>query len=77
MVERLGKVLYRMACFAAVVLAAGAVWVLIQVDDWSPRLIGLAIAPPVVAWLVGRACLTVFAGRKSKPDSPSSWLRSG
>ena len=77
MVERLGKVLYRMACIAAVVLAAGGVWVLIQIDDWSPRLIGFVIAPPVAAWLIARACRTVFAGRQSKPDSPSPLLRSG
>jgi hypothetical protein len=68
MAERLGDVLYWLGCVVAILLAAGAAWVLLDTRNSRPEMIApgfiaFVFAPAVVVWLVGRACRYVLAGR--------------
>lgn len=62
MADRLGHVLYWIGCLAALILAAGAYWVVTATGERSVGFLIFVSAPAVLAYLAGRACRYVLAG---------------
>lgn len=62
MAVRLGHALYWIGCVLALLLAAGATWVLAETGDRRPGFIAFVYAPALAVWFLGKVSRYVLSG---------------